>query len=292
MQEILSFMQWYILIIISAILISFSEIIKKKILRYEHSTEFSTTYSLVITLLMVPFISYLDLNLPSFIITLLFVKSILLLVSSLLFMKAMRHNELSQIIPLKNLSPIFLVILAFFLLNEHITTTKTLGAIIIMVSGYLLEKETLKKENVFKNKYFIYVLLSMIFVSFAAVIDKFIIKFTNIYTAIFIPFLLMSIYLLIIQFTLYNGFKDIIHSLKFGKYWILISAITILLSDYTYFSSVAIQGTLISLIIPLRRVSTLFSTILGGALYHEKFFVDRVAVCIFMLMGVYLLVIA
>ena len=292
MQEILSFMQWYILIIISAILISFSEIIKKKILRYEHSTEFSTTYSLVITLLMVPFISYLDLNLPSFIITLLFVKSILLLVSSLLFMKAMRHNELSQIIPLKNLSPIFLVILAFFLLNEHITTTKTLGAIIIMVSGYLLEKETLKKENVFKNKYFIYVLLSMIFVSFAAVIDKFIIKFTNIYTAIFIPFLLMSIYLLIIQFTMYNGFKDIIHSLKFGKYWILISAITILLSDYTYFSSVAIQGTLISLIIPLRRVSTLFSTILGGALYHEKFFVDRVAVCIFMLMGVYLLVIA
>ena len=292
MQEILSFMQWYILIIISAILISFSEIIKKKILRYEHSTEFSTTYSLVITLLMVPFISYLDLNLPRFIIALLFVKSILLLVSSLLFMKAMRHNELSQIIPLKNLSPIFLVILAFFLLNEHITTTKTLGAIIIMVSGYLLEKETLKKENVFKNKYFIYVLLSMIFVSFAAVIDKFIIKFTNIYTAIFIPFLLMSIYLLIIQFTVYNGFKDIIHSLKFGKYWILISAITILLSDYTYFSSVAIQGTLISLIIPLRRVSTLFSTILGGALYHEKFFVDRVAVCIFMLMGVYLLVIA
>ena len=292
MQEILSFMQWYILIIISAILISFSEIIKKKILRYEHSTEFSTTYSLVITLLMVPFISYLDLNLPRFIIALLFVKSILLLVSSLLFMKAMRHNELSQIIPLKNLSPIFLVILAFFLLNEHITTTKTLGVIIIMVSGYLLEKETLKKENVFKNKYFIYVLLSMIFVSFAAVIDKFIIKFTNIYTAIFIPFLLMSIYLLIIQFTLYNGFKDIIHSLKFGKYWILISAITILLSDYTYFSSVAIQGTLISLIIPLRRVSTLFSTILGGALYHEKFFVDRVAVCIFMLMGVYLLVIA
>ena len=292
MQEILSSMQWYILIIISAILISFSEIIKKKILRYEHSTEFSTTYSLVITLLMVPFISYLDLNLPRFIIALLFVKSILLLVSSLLFMKAMRHNELSQIIPLKNLSPIFLVILAFFLLNEHITTTKTLGAIIIMVSGYLLEKETLKKENVFKNKYFIYVLLSMIFVSFAAVIDKFIIKFTNIYTAIFIPFLLMSIYLLIIQFTLYNGFKDIIHSLKFGKYWILISAITILLSDYTYFSSVAIQGTLISLIIPLRRVSTLFSTILGGALYHEKFFVDRVAVCIFMLMGVYLLVIA
>ena len=292
MQEILSSMQWYILIIISAILISFSEIIKKKILRYEHSTEFSTTYSLVITLLMVPFISYLDLNLPRFIIALLFVKSILLLVSSLLFMKAMRHNELSQIIPLKNLSPIFLVILAFFLLNEHITTTKTLGAIIIMVSGYLLEKETLKKENVFKNKYFIYVLLSMIFVSFAAVIDKFIIKFTNIYTAIFIPFLLMSIYLLIIQFTMYNGFKDIIHSLKFGKYWILISAITILLSDYTYFSSVAIQGTLISLIIPLRRVSTLFSTILGGALYHEKFFVDRVAVCIFMLMGVYLLVIA
>ena len=292
MQEILSSMQWYILIIISAILISFSEIIKKKILRYEHSTEFSTTYSLVITLLMVPFISYLDLNLPRFIIALLFVKSILLLVSSLLFMKAMRHNELSQIIPLKNLSPIFLVILAFFLLNEHITTTKTLGVIIIMVSGYLLEKETLKKENVFKNKYFIYVLLSMIFVSFAAVIDKFIIKFTNIYTAIFIPFLLMSIYLLIIQFTVYNGFKDIIHSLKFGKYWILISAVTILLSDYTYFSSVAIQGTLISLIIPLRRVSTLFSTILGGALYHEKFFVDRVAVCIFMLMGVYLLVIA
>src|SRR3989344_3910632 len=270
-------MQWYILIIISAILISFSEIIKKKILRYEHSTEFSTTYSLVITLLMVPFISYLDLNLPSFIIALLFVKSILLLVSSLLFM---------------NLSPIFLVILAFFLLNEHITTTKTLGAVIIMVSGYLLEKETLKKENVFKNKYFIYVLLSMIFVSFAAVIDKFIINFTNIYTAIFIPFLLVSVYLLIIQFTIYNGFKDIIHSLKFGKYWILISAVTILLSDYTYFSSVAIQGTLISLIIPLRRVSTLFSTILGGALYHEKFFVDRVAVCIFMLMGVYLLVIA
>src|SRR3989338_9481809 len=151
-------MQWYILIIISAILISFSEIIKKKILRYEHSTEFSTTYSLVITLLMVPFISYLDLNLPRFIIALLFVKSILLLVSSLLFMKAMRHNELSQIIPLKNLSPIFLMILAFFLLNsKELTSNKidlTKRSVIIKL-GRFRSKYDIKGtiSNVITNEY-------------------------------------------------------------------------------------------------------------------------------------------
>lgn len=285
-------MQWYIFVIISAILISISELMKKKVLYKEHSAEFSTTYSIIITLLMLPFINHLNLDLPNFVLALLFIKSILLLTSSLLFMKAIKHNELSQVMPLKNLSPVFLIIIAFFLLNEHINTTKMLGIIIIMISGYLLEKESLKDHKVFRNKYFFYVIISMIFVSFAAVIDKFIIKYTNIFTILFIPFFLMTIYLLIIQFTLYKGFKDIKHSIKNGGYWLILSAVTILLSDLTYFSSVAISGTLISLIIPLRRLSTLFSTIIGGAIFHERFISDRVSLCIFMLMGVYLLVIA
>ncbi len=265
---------------------------KKKVLYKEHSTEFSTTYSLIIVILMLPFINRLNLNLPNFVLALLVIKSVLLLASSLLFMKAMKHNELSQIIPLKNLSPVFLIVLAFFLLKENINTTKILGVLIIMVSGYLLEKESLKHNKVFRNKYFIYVIISMIFVSVAAVIDKFIIAYANIYTIIFVPFALMTIYLLIIQFTLYKGFQDIKHSIINGKYWIFISAITILLSDLSYFGAIALEGTLISLIIPLRRLSTLFSTIIGGVFLHEKFILDRVSLCIFMLMGVYLLVIA
>ena len=285
-------MQWYVLVIISAILISISELMKKKVLYKEHSTEFSTTYALIIVILMLPFINRLNLNLPNFIISLLVIKSVLLLASSLLFIKAMKHNELSQIMPLKNLSPVFLIVLAFFLLKEHINTTKILGVLIIMVSGYLLEKESLKHNKVFRNKYFIYVIISMIFVSVAAVIDKFIITYANIYTIIFVPFALMTIYLLIIQFILYKGFQDIKHSIINGKYWIFISAITILLSDLSYFGAIALEGTLISLIIPLRRLSTLFSTIIGGVFFHEKFILDRVSLCIFMLMGVYLLVIA
>lgn len=285
-------MQWYIFVIVSAILISISELLKKKVLYKEHSTEFSTTYSLIIIILLLPFVNHLNLNFPNFVMVLLIIKSILLLTSSLLFMKAIKHNELSQIMPLKNLSPVFLVIIAFFFLDEHINTTKLLGILIIMVSGYLLEKESLRDHKVFRNKYFLYVILSMIFVSIAAIIDKFIIKYVNIYTIIFVPFVLMTIYLLIIQFTLYKGFQDVKHSLINGKYWIIISAITILLSDLSYFSAVALEGTLISLIIPLRRISTLFSTILGGAFFHEKFILDRVSLCIFMLMGVYLILIA
>src|SRR3989344_4108549 len=282
-------MQWYILVVISAILISFSDILKKSILNKEHSAEFSTTHSIIITLLLTPFIYNLQLNMSNIVIVLLIIKSILLLASSLLFMKAIKHNQLSQIMPLKNLSPVFLLILAFALLNEHISTQKLLGVFMILVSGYLLEKESLKKENILKNIYFI---LSMIFVSISALLDKYLINYVNIYTLLYIPFLLMTIFMIIIQFTIYKGYQDIKHSIKYGGYWLIISAIVILISDFTYFLAVAIPGTFISLIIPLRRLSTLFSTILGGAIFHDKFIVDRIVLCLFMLVGVYLLVTA
>lgn len=285
-------MQWYILIIISAILISLSDILKKSILNKEHSAEFSTTHSIIITLLLTPFIYNLQLNMSNIVIVLLIIKSILLLASSLLFMKAIKHNQLSKIMPLKNLSPVFLLILAFAILNEHISTQKLLGVFMILVSGYLLEKESLKKENILKNKYFIYVILSMIFVSISALLDKYLINYVNIYTLLYIPFLLMTIFMIIIQFTIYKGYHDIKHSVRYGGYWLIISAIVILISDFTYFLAVAIPGTFISLIIPLRRLSTLFSTILGGAIFHDKFIVDRIVLCLFMLVGVYLLVTA
>src|SRR5690348_3891612 len=114
--------EWYYLVIISAILSVMVSIIQKGALRVEHATQYSAASSLLVaisSLIFVPFAS-LDMSLLQLGLTIVF--GILSSITLLLSTKVMRHGNISSITPLSNVLPIlFTIIFAYIFLAEQLT---------------------------------------------------------------------------------------------------------------------------------------------------------------------------
>jgi uncharacterized membrane protein len=164
-----------------------------------------------------------------------------------------------------------------------------------MIGAYALE---LKSANsffeplrLFKGKFFKYILISLLGNSISAILDKILVQYTNYYTIMFVFYAFLTvIYFAILIFK--RESEDIL-KISTSKQIITVCLITVaaLLADLTYFAAVAIPTTAIVILIPLRRLSTFISTILGGSVFKEKNIVYKGLICLVMIVGVYLLVI-
>ena len=71
---------------------------------------------------------------------------------------------------------------------------------------------------------------------------------------------------------------------------IILGQILEFISFFLVNMAVALPGTLINLIVPLRRTSTLFSSFFGGILFHEKNLKKKLVATVIMLLGIILIV--
>ncbi|MBS3144558.1 hypothetical protein J4208_03150, partial [Candidatus Woesearchaeota archaeon] len=105
----------------------------------------------------------------------------------------------------------------------------------------------------------------------------------------FYTFFLASLHMIILQFVKYNGIYDIIKVVRADWFLLLLIVATTIISDYLHLLAIAMPLTLLSLAIPLRRLSTLFVTVIGGELFHENNLLKKTLACIIMLLGTYFL---
>jgi len=75
-----------------------------------------------------------------------------------------------------------------------------------------------------------------------------------------------------------NKFTLIIGGVSFASYYFIILALSVPLA-------------LVSLIVPLRRTSTIFSSLVGGILFHETNLLKKLIITLFMIFGIILIVI-
>ncbi|PLX20382.1 hypothetical protein C0584_06030 [Candidatus Parcubacteria bacterium] len=283
-------MNWVILILISAAFLSIRAIFTKKILDKNNPIPvlfLVTLFTSLLTLLS----GRVTLSSSFEVFALMFLKSLILTVSWYSIYQAYKHLEISTVAPLRNLSPAILVVLSAIFLGESIGILNYLGIAIMMSAAYMLElrslSDFLKPFKVFNNKYFLYILVSMVGSSFSAVLDKHIARKVDYFTLIFFYFLfsaLMCFLIIVIK----KEFQEIKNLLKKKNIAIvLLVAGATLMADIFYFAVVAIPSTLIVLIIPLRRLSTFITTIIGGNIFKEKNIIYKGAVCLVMLVGVY-----
>jgi len=283
---------WLILTVLSAIILTIQRIFQKKVLIKEHATMYLTTFCFLMWLLLVPFIPIYGINVDLNTLLIIILKSFILSISWLLIVKAYRHMELSAVEPLKNFSPLLLLILAFIFLRETPTIIQLVGVGFILFGGYILEgvihPHGFKHINVLlKGKYTHYIFLSLIVGAFSGVLDKIVLAKVSVLTMMFFEFLFASLFTFIYQSIRYKGYKDVIYSLKTNGLLIILIAITTLISDWAYFRAVAIPESLVSLIVPVRRLTSLFIVIIGGELFHEKSIIEKTLACLVMLVGVY-----
>ena len=285
-------MQWYIFAILAAVLTAASTIVEKKTLLKEHAMEFSTVlavFNFFIALVLLP---YINLNFSLNMLALIYIASVLATIAFLFVAKAVRHMDISVVSPLLNFSPAVVAVLAFFILGERITYLQLFGILLLIMGSFVLEAENHNTKKIFtkkfKSNYFYYTFLALMLYGFCSILDKFILRTVSPLTYIPVIHFFIAINFIILICIFHNGFEGIKHGIKSAGKWVFLVAI--LVTGYRLSQAQAVSMTYVSLVIPIKRMSAFFATLVGGKIFHEKNLAKRVLACVIMLVGAFLVI--
>jgi drug/metabolite transporter (DMT)-like permease len=108
-------------------------------------------------------------------------------IGSVMFLNAVRHGEISRIIPVINTSPIFVALMAVPFLGEAVTSRDWSGIVLTIAGAVLISVQTDGKNNraQFQKSFFILLLCSLLF-AISTILTKYALEslsFWNLYSA-------------------------------------------------------------------------------------------------------------
>ena len=287
-------MEWYVYALISAFFIALSNIAGKKALFKVHAMEYRTTLKVLEIPLLLLLIPFLNFNIDPGDYIFIFLIAFIAVVAGIFWAKAIKHSEISTVSPLQNLSPIFLVILSFIILKETVTLQQGIGIAILIIGTYVLEVDhkisNLKEPilKIIKTRTIHFVLISLFLYSLSAVGDKYMITSVDKVTYLFWVWMFMTIISLVISSIFYKGLKDVVYCIKKSGWIIFLAGLFSFISALAYFK--ALTMVMVSLLIPLKRLSTLFATLIGGELFHDHGLKLKAVACVILIVGALLVV--
>jgi len=301
---------WFFFALLASILAAASSVMEKKNLMHQHAMEFSAGMSVILMLLTTPLWLFADTKALTLQATgIIYIASLIGAVAFLFVAKALRHIAISLTSPFFVFEPLFAAIFAAMLLGESINGLQWVGMGILVVGAYILNSHEHQNmlepfKQIFKSKYNKYILFALLLYGFDSILDKKILGTGAAAQSImgaplgvpvltFMPLMhfFLAINFIVMMLIFHDGFKGIGNSLKDNTRWIV--AVAVLTFGYRLSQAYAISlpGVMISLIIPIKRLSSLFSTIIGGELFHEHGILRRSIACVIMIIGAVLIVI-
>jgi len=285
-------MQWLLYAIFAAIFLSLADIFRKRGLYKEHAQEFVTVryfFSALIALLFIPFI---DISMPIDGWYLLSIATLLAVTAIIFRAKAYRHLEISTVVPFFNLSPAFIAITAYFLLGESISTKQIIGIGILVVGTYILEVDhnihtllcPFKKILGSRHIHYIFVVL-LLFAFETIIIKKLLDKYLDPLSLLFLMYIMYSSVIFLITWSMF-GTEGVKHSFRTGKRDAFFSAIFGIGNGIFTMKAYTLQ--MVSLVVPIKRFSTIFTTIGGGTIFKDKGLHLKAVGCMIMFIGAYL----
>jgi len=289
-------MNWLIFALASAVFIALATVIEKKTLVKQHATKFSTTLALFNILISLIYVPFVDFSIGWEIIFYLLIVAILGSTAFLFLAKGVRHTEISVSSPLLNFGPAVTTILAFLFLGEILSIWQVLGILIIIVGTYVLEIEHKSKnvlepfKKMLKSKYILFIFFAVLLYGFSGIADRHILSNynLNVYTYLFFVQLFIGFIYVVVISVYYGGIKEVVDGVKSLWKYVGLVAILITLTRLAYLQAVSMA--FVSLVLPIKRLSTLFVTIFGGSFFHEKALKLKIIGCIIMLLGVFFVV--
>ena len=296
-------MNWLWWTLLSAVCVALANITRKEGLKKEHALEFATTRALMASLMVIAFIPFVDFGIPFGIIALMVVVGFIAAFGRLFYSKAYRHMDVSSVAPMRNLGPFFLILLAVVFLKETFTVRQAGGVALLIVGAYILQADhhlgNIKAPfvKIWKSKYYHYVIFGIVVYSFTAMLDKLVMNRLQEaghganaqFTMMFFIWLSLSLTLSVMTAVKYGFVKDIKHAWHKGWLWIVLSAGFAFASALTYYKAISLA--FVGIVIPVKRLSTLFETLIGGEIFHEKDIMLKVASCAIMIAGAVLVAI-
>lgn len=289
-------MTWIILILFSALTRGIGDIFYKK-LSFDFTPQTILLFSAFLNLLfLAPTFGGVGL-LETKLFVFVFLKAVTMTTAWLLFLYSLKKLPISIATPIQMLSTLFAIIFGFLFLKESLTILQSVG-IFILLSGLLAlqilskkEKKEVKKTNKRLSKAFFLGILASFFSALSLTLDRYLLRdlidpvdlqfwfYIFILTNTFVVFLFLK-----------TPVKKAFQNLK-SKWWIfIILSLFLVISDKTYMIAATYPLALLGLLIPMKRLSIIFSVFIGGKAFKEKNLGSKIFATIVMLAGLCLMV--
>lgn len=293
---------WIFYALLSAFFFAIKDIVTKKFLTQDVSPKQVLFEQFFLLLLIVVFVFFPTVDFSSFktLWHLYLLKAVAITVSNVIYMRLLRSFDISSVSPLLNLTPVLLLLMSTTILGEIITPLQLLGVLIMIVSTYFLEvtihfhRKNLPHKFHLKDlkekdwSFFIKATIMISFYSIAAISDKLILNQVNVYTNLYFTALFIFSFFVLYYLKKGNLLNTAKHIIKEPQ--TLVIAIFSMISNFLALLAIAAPGALVSLVIPIRRTSTLMSSLIGGVLFHEKHLKKKIIITIFMVFAFMLIV--
>jgi len=280
---------WLILAFLSACLLGFYDVFKKKSLRENAVIPVLLLNTLFSSLIFLPFIILSREGViaeDSIFYThqygwaehkYILLKSLIVLASWLLAYFGLKHLPLTIVGPINATRPVMVLIGAMTFFSERLNLWQWVGVIIAMAGLYMLSRSSKKEGINFKhNKWIVFVVLANVLGAISGLYDKFLmaspenggvgldkLAVQSWYT--FYQFFMMLAMLFLLWFPLRK------ETTPFRWDWcIILFSVFLSAADFAYFYALGLDGAMISIVSMVRRGSVLVSFLFGAMVFHEK----------------------
>ena len=287
---------WLALAFLSALLLGFYDVFKKKALSRSAVIPVLTLNVLFSSLLFLPFIILSAqgvikedalLHVPVYgweQHKYIFGKSCLVLASWLFGYWGIKNLPITIVGPINATRPVMVLIGALTLFGEHLTLFQWLGVMTAMVGLYLLSRSGKKEGIDFKhNKWIVFVLLSNILGALSGLYDKYLMappenggigldkmavqSWFNIYQL----GMMIIVLLTTPRPSLRRGDRTRQSRVPLeGIGVVFLISLFLSAADFCYFYSLSLDGAMISIVSMIRRGSVIVSFLCGALAFHEK----------------------
>lgn len=291
----LNSMTWFGYAVLCAFVSSLSAIVEKKTLAHVHAMDFSIALALVAGILSAPILftsSWVSVTVPMLMLS--FLVSILAAFAFIGVTRGVKHLDISTSSSLFLLSPFMTTILAFILLGESLSLLQFGGILLIGVGTYILETTHTMRfreflHNMLGDRYTRYILIGLLLYSFCALGDRIILGRMRVDPKLYVAIIQLFLAIEFIGIALYyrGGIGESLRVMQ--SEWKKVLMIGILTTGYRWMQSEATALAAIGLVIAVKRSSTLFTTLIGGGMLHEKELLRKSIACLIMICGVYLI---
>lgn len=233
-------------------------------------------------------LTFLFIDIPSldstFWLTLLFLLP-LEITAIILYVKAIKLSPLSLTIPFLALSPVFIIVIAFFILGELPDRSGLLGIILIALGAYILNVRTAREgllgpiKAIGRERGSILMIIVALIYSITATLGKMAIQHSSpLFFGAFYPFVLT------VSLTIIIGLKGHLHHVASHPKTFLWIGLFISIMILSHF--MALSLTDVAYMISVKRVSLIFSVLYGRILFGEENTGERLIGSILMIGGV------
>ena len=297
-------MEWLLLAFLSALLLGFYDVFKKKALSGNSVIPVLFLNTLFCSCIFLPFIilsattGVLDNTIfhvssggweaHRYIL----LKSCIVLSSWICGYFAMKHLPLTIVGPINATRPVMVLVGAMLVFGEELNLYQWIGVLLAITSFYLLSRSGKKEGIDFKhNKWIYYVVMAAVLGAVSGLYDKYLMAPAD-QGGIGLDRMIVQSWYNIYQLFMMGGILILLwwpkrkSTTPFHWHWcIILISIFLSAADFVYFYALSLDGAMISIVSMVRRGSVLVSFIFGAMVFREKNLKSKAVDLVLVLIG-------